>query len=218
MDSGDDDTPARPATTPAETPAPSPSRQASAAPDATISSDELVEFSKQPESVRKLLQSALDLTSQNLTYTYGSADPASGGLDCSGFVYYVLKQNGFDDIPRDASGQYVWLRKAELFHAVLGKKSDTFELADLRPGDLLFWTGTYQSSHDPPVTHTMIYLGTQKGKKGRVMVGSSDGRSFEGKTRWGVSVFDFKVETHAQNLEGKAQSLFVGYAHLPNLH
>ncbi len=212
-DSNGDATP-RKLVTPGDAAAPSPTRQASAAPDATIDPGTLVEFSKQPERTRKILQTALDLTSRNLTYTYGSADPAAGGMDCSGFVYYVLQQNGFADVPRDASGQYVWLRKAELFHAVLSRRSDSFEMADLRPGDLLFWTGTYQSSHDPPITHAMIYLGSRKDGS-RVMVGSSDGRSFEGKTRWGVSVFDFKVETHARDAQAKSQSLFVGYAHLP---
>ena len=33
---------------------------------------------------------ALELTTRNLDYKYGSADPATGGMDCSGFVYYVL--------------------------------------------------------------------------------------------------------------------------------
>jgi cell wall-associated NlpC family hydrolase len=40
--------------------------------------------------VRQIIERGLDLTKQNLNYTYGSADPANGGMDCSGFVYYVL--------------------------------------------------------------------------------------------------------------------------------
>jgi len=201
--------------TPEETPAKT-KGAAGAAPDATLSTDELVEFKKQPVKVRKLLVAALELTTRNLTYTYGSAEPENGGMDCSGFIYYILKQNGFDDVPRSASGQYVWLRKAGLFQAVLSGKSDTFELDALRPGDILFWTGTYAVDHDPPVTHTMLYLG-RKGKK-RVMVGASDGRSFEGATRWGVSVFDFKVPpATAASPDGKTHPVFVGYAHLPGL-
>ena len=38
-------------------------------------------------------------------------------MDCSGFIYYVLKQNGFPDVPRDSSQQYVWVRKAWKFQS-----------------------------------------------------------------------------------------------------
>jgi cell wall-associated NlpC family hydrolase len=113
-------------------------------------------------------------------------------MDCSGFIYYVLKQNGFPDVPRDSSGQYIWVRKAKNLYAVLSRKEDSFEFDDLKPGDLLFWRGTYNIDRDPPITHTMIYLGREKRTNKRVMVGSSDGRTYDGKQRWGVSVFDFK--------------------------
>ena len=114
-------------------------------------------------------------------------------MDCSGFIYHVLSKNGVPDVPRDASGQYVWVRKAGNFRAVLSRDIASFELDELKPGDLLFWTGTYRVERDPPVTHTMIYLGKTK-KSGRpIMVGASDGRTYEGVQRFGVSVFDFKT-------------------------
>lgn len=212
-----------PSPTPKQSPGPTPSPAAqkrAAGPNATLTSDELTEFDKLPGGVKKLLESALALTRQNLTYTYGSADPTSGGMDCSGFIYYVLRQNGFDDVPRDASGQYVWVRKAKTFQAVLSKQKETFELDDLRPGDLLFWTGTYDVAKDPPVTHTMIYLGTEKATHKRVMVGSSDGRSYNGKARWGVSVFDFKGNSNGngtQDPQKQRHASFVGYARIPGL-
>ncbi|MGB8356701.1 MAG: NlpC/P60 family protein [Chthoniobacteraceae bacterium] len=211
-----------PSPTPKSTPAPSAPKTggvANSAPNASIASDQLAEFNKQPDGVQKLLESALALTRDNLTYTYGSADPANGGMDCSGFVYYVLRENGFNDVPRDASGQYAWARKAKTFQAVLSKHIDSFELADLRPGDLLFWTGTYASEKDPPITHTMIYLGTEKGTHKAVMVGSTDGRSYHGKSRWGVSVFDFKANANAMQSDPAKQThaAFVGYAHIPGL-
>lgn len=118
------------------------SRKGSAAPNATILPSELIEHNGELPRVRKLIESALVLTTQDLTYTYGSDDPANGGMDCSGFISYVLKKNGFCNVPRDASSQYIWLRKSDAFRAVLSQNSDTFELDDLRPGDLLFWTGT----------------------------------------------------------------------------
>ena len=125
--------------------------------------------------MRKLLGDALALTTRNLDYTYGSADPANGGMDCSGFIYFVLRQNGIQDVPRDASGQYVWVRKAGNFRAVLSHDPNSFELSELAPGDLLFWSGTYNIERDPPVTHAMIYLGKEKGSNKPIMVGSSDG-------------------------------------------
>jgi cell wall-associated NlpC family hydrolase len=177
----------------------------------------LENFSTQPEKVQALIQAALALTRQNLTYTYSSADPANGGLDCSGFVYYVLTQAGIPDVPRDASGQYSWVRKADNFRAVISRGLDGFELDELKPGDLLFWSGTYKTEHDPPVTHTMIYLGREKRTGNRVMVGSSDGRSYDGLQRWGVSVFDFKPVPAASPSPGASEPRFIGYGSIPGL-
>ncbi len=160
-----------------------------------------------------MLEAGLALTAQDLTYTYGSADPANGGMDCSGFVYYVLRERGLTDVPRSSSEQYKWARKARKFFAVVSRKNSTFELDDLRPGDLLFWTGTYNTSNDPPISHAMIYLGKEKETGKRVMMGSSDGRTYRGQSRWGVSVFDFSLERRdSGNGSGPR---FVGYAKIP---
>ena len=174
-------------------------------------------FENYPLKVQKLLTSALELTTRNLDYKYGSADPANGGMDCSGFVYYLLKQNGVEDVPRDSSGQYVWLRRARLFEPVLSQKENSFELDDLKPGDLLFWTGTYAIERDPPITHAMIYLGREKKTGQRVMVGASDGRVYQGESRNGVSVFDFKVQRRETNGEAKLHPAFIGYGQIPGL-
>ena len=150
-------------------------------------------FDTYPEPVHKLLSAALDLTKQNLTYSFGSNDPKNGGMDCSGTIYYLLNQAGFINVPRQASEQYDWVRSKSRFYAVLSKKQDNFELKEMRPGDLLFWTGTYRVDRDPPVTHTMIYLGKRKSDGQRIMFGASDGRPYNGERRNGVSVFDFKM-------------------------
>jgi cell wall-associated NlpC family hydrolase len=167
--------------------------------------------------VRQILDAGLELTRQNLGYTYGSADPANGGVDCSGFIYYLLNQNEFKDVPRDSSQQYVWVRKAGNFNAVLSRKEDSFEFDALKPGDLLFWRGTYDIDRDPPITHTMIYLGREKRTKKRVMVGSSDGRTYDGKQRFGVSVFDFKMPPPPNSGDAKISPVFVGYGRIPGL-
>ncbi|MGE5212108.1 MAG: C40 family peptidase [Nitrospirota bacterium] len=209
-----------PEETPAETPTPSSSersRENKGWPNVSLSPDQIANFDSDPPKVRQILDAGLALTKEDLGYTYGSADPKNGGMDCSGFVYYVLKQNGFPDVPRDSSGQYIWVRKAGDFKAVVSRKEDSFELDDLKPGDLLFWRGTYNIERDPPITHTMIYLGREKRTNKRVMIGSSDGRTYDGKQRWGVSVFDFRMPPPPKSGDAKISPVFVGYGRIPGL-
>lgn len=213
----------RPTPTPRVTPTPTPTPAPSAAPrgagtTSSISPSELREFNAQPERVQKLLRRALELTERNLTYTYGSADPSRGGMDCSGTMYFLLREQGWTDVPRQANEQYIWVRKKRFF-AVLSRRDDTFELADLQPGDLLFWTGTYGIDRDPPVTHTMIYLGTHKSTGKRLMFGASNGRTYNGVKQNGVSVFDFKVPSARQRTEAAPENApdFSGYGPIPGL-
>jgi len=153
----------------------------------------------------------------NLGYKYGSADPANGGMDCSGFIYYALSKCGIQEVPRDAREQYIWVRKAGNFQAVLAHREDTFELDGLRPGDLLFWGSTYSVSRDPAITQTMIYLGREKATNRRIMVGAGDGHTYKGQTHFGVSVFDFKISPPKASEDNRPGPTFVGYAHIPGL-
>ena len=208
---------------PAATETPSPSAEETPAPgkkgwpNVSLSPNQIADYDHYPPKVRQIIDAGLALTKQNLGYTYGSADPKNGGMDCSGFIYYVLQQNGLTDVPRDSSQQYVWVRKAGNFNAVLSRHEDSFEFDALKPGDLLFWRGTYNIDRDPPITHTMIYLGREKRTNKRVMVGSSDGRTYDGKQRWGVSVFDFKMPPPPQSGDAKISPVFVGYGRIPGL-
>jgi cell wall-associated NlpC family hydrolase len=204
-----------PSASPAETP--EHARGKKGWPNVSLSPDQIEGYENYPPKVRQIIDAGLALTKQNLGYTYGSADPKNGGMDCSGFIYYVLQQNGFPDVPRDSSQQYVWVRKAGDFNVVASRKEDSFELNDLKPGDLLFWRGTYNIDRDPPITHTMIYLGREKRTNKRVMVGSSDGRTYDGKQRWGVSVFDFKMPPPPKSGDAKISPVFVGYGPIPGL-
>ena len=192
---------------------------------ATLAVSDLREYETQSPAVKRLLASALTLTSLNLTYQYGSSDPQRGGMDCSGTVYYLLNKAGVKDVPRDASGMYKWVWTRSRFQAVTSSSPDTFELAPLKPGDLLFWTGTYRVDHDPPVTHVMIYLGINRHSGHRVMVGASEGRPFDGKSRYGVSVFDFTMPAQRHSSDAvpdmpsatDLQARFVGYGSVPGL-
>jgi len=185
---------------------------------ATMKPENIREFKNQPQQVQEVLREALALTEQNLTYKYGSADPSAGGMDCSGFIYYVLTKSGFKDVPRDSSEQYAWVRQNSNFHAVLSRDSQSFEFRELKPGDLMFWSGTYKVSREIPVSHVMIYLGTEKSTKKPVMVGASDGRSYDGVRRNGVSVFDFKMPTGQPNsTDPDSIARFEGYGTIPGL-
>ena len=71
-------------------------------------------------------------------YVYGGASPS--GFDCSGFVYYVLKQLGYSPYRTPAS-QY--------------QQGTAVEKADLQPGDIVFFANTYASG----ISHVGIYAG-----------------------------------------------------------
>ena len=182
---------------------------------ATLTAADLREYESQPLAVRNLIDHALLLTTRNLSYQYGSSDPASGGMDCSGTVYFLLRDAGLADVPRDASGIYKWVWQKSRFLAVTSSSPDTFELAPLKPGDLLFWTGTYDVQRDPPVTHVMIYLGTNRHTNRRVMVGASEGRRFNDQSMYGVSVFDFTLPRAKAG--DTSTSRFIGYGAVPGL-
>src|SRR5207302_6200260 len=128
----------------------------------SIASSELEGFEDLPSRVKQLIETALVLSKQGIDYAYGGADPASGGMDCSGTIYFLLRSLGFRDVPRDSPGQYEWTRRAGAFNAVLSRSAGSFEFQELLPGDLMFWSGTYQIEREVPVTHVMLYLGREK--------------------------------------------------------
>jgi hypothetical protein len=63
----------------------------------------------------------------------------------------------------------------------------------------------------------MIYLGREKRTKKRGMLSASDGRIYDGKQRWGVSVFDFKLPPPLNSGDAKISPVFVGYGSIPGL-
>ena len=74
-------------------------------------------------------------------YVWGGSSPETG-FDCSGYVCWVYNQNGYDVGRTTANG--------------LWQKSQHISEAEAKPGDLVFFKGTYDT---PGMSHCGIYLG-----------------------------------------------------------
>lgn len=177
----------------------------------SISPADLEGFDHYAPPIQHLIRSALNLTLLNLTYTFGSSDPKRGGMDCSGTIYHLLHEFGVKDVPRQSNDMAAWVQHKTLLHRIT--TADTLahpEFYALRPGDLLFWSGTYDTSpRSIPVTHVMLYLGKLKKDGRHVIFGASDGRSYQGQRRTGVSVFDFSLP------KSNSSSPLYGYGMIP---
>jgi len=177
---------------------------------AVIELDELAGVEMLDANRRKLIGNAL-MTAKNhgwLKYQFGSADPKRGGFDCSGAMYFVLGESGLKP-GRSSADQYLWIKKADGITEV-GKAVTTLDdpvFAALKPGDLLFWSGTYTPTDGRKIaiSHVSMYLGKAKSDGRPLMIGSSDGRSYRGTRQNGYGVFDFRLPSK------RSKSTFVGY-------
>jgi hypothetical protein len=179
----------------------------------TMAETELADFDKQPEEVQKLIRAALALTKMDLTYVFASHEPKRGGMDCSGTIYHLLTEAGLKDTPRQSDEMGEWILEKSKLNRI--EKADTLkheEFDKLKPGDLVFWSGTYESTkRNTPITHVMLYLGNNKATGKGVVFGASDGRSYEGQKRTGVSVFDFVLP------KATSKAKLYGYGKVPGL-
>lgn len=178
---------------------------------ASIPTSQISQFAQDSPAIKKFITQALELAGLKLTYKFGSANPKAGGMDCSGTIYYLLSLQGVKKPPRDATELYEWVWRKGHFYAVNSHHFNSFEFNNLKPGDLLFWEGTYPVHRNPPISHVMLYLGTDK-QGNPLMFGASDGRTYQGIPRHGVSVFDFTLPAPGSH------SRFIGYGCMPGFN
>lgn len=180
---------------------------------ASIEPGDLVEYEDSPERIKKMIDLALDLTKMKLAYTFGSNSPAKKGMDCSGTIQRTLLDAGVEGVPRSSFTIYNWAKDEGNLTSVRGEVSlDDPVFDDLKPGDLLFWEGTYETAkRDPPISHVMLFLGTLKEDGKGVVFGASSGRRYRGKKIHGVSVFDWRLPS------ASSKSKFVAYGPVPGL-
>ena len=92
------------------------------------------------ETVQAIMEEALKY--EGWTYVYGGDSPSTS-FDCSGFVSYVLTNSGLVNTGRlGAQGLY--------------NVCSLVSSANVKPGDLVFFVGTYDT---PGVSHVGIYVG-----------------------------------------------------------
>ncbi len=76
-------------------------------------------------------------------YVWGGSNPNTS-FDCSGFICWVYTQSGVHNLPRTtAQGIY--------------NQCTPVSVENAKPGDLIFFTGTYDSAN--PVSHIGMYVG-----------------------------------------------------------
>ena len=179
-----------------------------------LTDTDLKGFAELPETRRTLIQTALKAIGEvaGMPYLYGGNGAADGGFDCSGALHHVLRKAGLKP-PRTSADQFLWIRKNSKLHPVPSAARDISHesFAALRPGDLLFWTGTYQpdDARLVKITHVAMFLGYEE-KDGRpVMINATNGRSYRGQKVNGYGICDFRVP------KADSKSRLVGYGTPP---
>ena len=139
----------------------------------------------------RFMEQARALGNLNLEYDEDWRPPGesrSWEMDCSNTSRYLYKVTTGIQLPRTASDQYYYLHlqgKAwDVPQTAQGWADGNYLRQNLKPGDLLFWENTYRPERQPPITHVMVFLGTNA--QGQwLMAGSQSSRGGEHNRRNG---------------------------------
>lgn len=143
---------------------------------------------------RALMEPALAFLKSNpaVPYKLGSADAT--GMDCSGAIFFLLKQAG-QEPPRSAHEQYLWMKQLGRLTVVpaTARLEDDPAFSALLPGDLVFYA---HDGADAPAeihsSHVHMYLGKEADGHA-IMIGSSEGRSYRRQKINGFGITDYRV-------------------------
>ncbi len=147
----------------------------------------------------RFLQEARALGDQGIGYDDEWRPPGeshSWEMDCSNTSRYLYKITAGILLPRTASDQYYYLHlqgKAwDVPTTASGWADGEYLRRNLKPGDLLFWENTYRPERQPPITHVMVFLGTNA--QGQwIMAGSQSSHGGEHNRRnGGPDVYVFR--------------------------
>lgn len=140
-------------------------------------------------------------------------------MDCSNTSRFLYAEALGIDLPRVASSQYWSLRQAGKAWRTPMKGDTPDEDAlrrKLQVGDLLFWEHTYKPRRDPPITHVMVYMGTDEKDRMLMFGSSSGGKGLYSRKRGGPDVYRFYPQAKMGGYStwlglGKVRGRFVGY-------
>ena len=120
-------------------------------------------------------ESIVELAKSKIGTPYKRAGQNSKGFDCSGFVYYIFKENNIS-LPRTSKMQ--------------SKAGETLSLSEIKKGDIL----SFDTSKKGHINHSGIYLGdgtfihASSGKAKGVTVSKLNSGFYKDKFKWGVRV------------------------------
>jgi cell wall-associated NlpC family hydrolase len=91
-------------------------------------------------------------------YPYGAQ--SSGGVDCSGFIWYVLqeKSSSYSPLDRPYKGWSIPQRSSADMAAAVRKK-DRLRLYQMKPGDIVLFAADGRKSSPSSVYHAGLYIG-----------------------------------------------------------
>ena len=146
----------------------------------------------------RFLSEARDLASRGIGYDCSwrpAGESHAWDMDCSNTTRYLYRVTAGIELPRTASDQYYYLHLQDKAWDVPmtehGFADCNYLRSNLKPGDLLFWENTYRPERQPPITHVMIYLGTDSHGHW-LMAGSQSGHhGFYNPHRNGPDVYVF---------------------------
>ncbi len=122
-----------------------------------------------------LIDNIIATAKSKLGSPYNPAHAGPDSFDCSGFVYYVFRQNGIK-IPRTSRGQ-----------SLISKRLNKDEI---KRGDIV----VFDTAHRGHINHSGIYLGNGKfihatsGRAYSVTISNLEHGFYKDKFRWGVRV------------------------------